>query len=135
MTRPTCHSLPQGAFARVVRAWCAAKACEVAIKIISLDRVSTSLDDIRTEVRVMKICQHGNVLPLFCAFVPKHGAELWLVTPLMDKGTSSVAAFGLAVQGQGLFHAGYTGLVQAVVGRLATYGWPHVLDSWLYSSC
>lgn len=83
--------------------------------------MSTSLDDIRTEVRVMKICKHENVLPLFCAFVPKHGAELWLVTPLMDKGMASISAIEPVVLDHYLFHDAYGGLDEAIISWLAIH--------------
>lgn len=46
-----CVGLSQGAFARVVRARCPTKECEVAVKIISLERVNTSMQDIQVRAR------------------------------------------------------------------------------------
>ena len=54
-------------------------------QVIKLDSITAALDDVRTEVTTMRLCRHPNVLSLFCCFTA--GDELWLVTPLMDKGS------------------------------------------------
>jgi hypothetical protein len=95
----------QGAFAKVYRATCTGKTEEVAVKIIQLDKVQTPIEVIQVrqprawvarrarstdcsqnEVRAMAMCRHENVLPLLSCFV--NDAELWLVSPLMDKGSA-----------------------------------------------
>lgn len=57
----------------------------VAIKVMSLENITTSLEEIQAEVKTMKLSRHENVLDLFCCFVVR--SSLWLVTPLMDKGS------------------------------------------------
>mmetsp|Transcript_6523 Transcript_6523/g.7939 ORF Transcript_6523/g.7939 Transcript_6523/m.7939 type:complete len:446 (+) Transcript_6523:314-1651(+) len=75
----------QGAFAKVWQARCIPKDVDVAIKIIELDSLSSSLDDIYQEVRVMKLCKDPHVLGSYACFVVKR--DLWLVMPLMRKGS------------------------------------------------
>ena len=59
-----------GAFARVCSAVCTKKLDEygrkvpVAIKILSLESISTSLEEIQAEVKAMKASKHENVLDL-----------------------------------------------------------------------
>ncbi len=43
------------------------------------------MEDIRAEVAIMKLCDHPNVLPCYCCFTVK--MTLWVVTPLMGKGS------------------------------------------------
>jgi serine/threonine-protein kinase OSR1/STK39 len=88
----------QGAFARVVKARCPAKGCQVAIKIMALENLSTSMEEIQAEVRTMKMSRHENVVDLFCCFVVK--SDLWLVMPLMDKGSCYYALRCLKRQGR-----------------------------------
>jgi len=75
----------QGAFARVFAATCIPKGRECAIKVIELDNLTSSLEDIYQEVRVMSLSKHPNVLRAFACFVVKK--SLWLVTPLLRKGS------------------------------------------------
>ncbi|KAA0157535.1 hypothetical protein FNF29_00111 [Cafeteria roenbergensis] len=76
----------QGAFAKVYRAECTSRSETVAVKIIELDKVQTPIEVIMNEVRAMALCHHENVLPLHAAFVS--GSDLWLVSPLMSKGSA-----------------------------------------------
>lgn len=57
-----------------------------AVKILNLDHVDTNLEEIRLEVQAMRLSSHPNVLPCHTAFVNQ--SQLWLVTPLMAKGSS-----------------------------------------------
>ena len=57
----------------------------VAIKIMALENITTSLEEIQAEVRTMKLARHEDVLALHCCFVVR--SDLWLVMPLMDKGS------------------------------------------------
>ena len=41
----------------------------VAVKVMDLEQISTSLEDIRQEVQTMRLAQHENVLGLHVAFV------------------------------------------------------------------
>lgn len=57
----------------------------VAIKILKLEDPSINLEDIRKEVLTMKLCDNDNVLTCYCCF--NVGCSLWIVTPLMIKGS------------------------------------------------
>ena len=57
----------------------------VAIKVIRLEDVSINIEDIRKEVLTLKLCHHDNVLTCHCCFIV--GCTLWIVTPLMNKGS------------------------------------------------
>ena len=52
---------------------------------MDLETITTSLEDIRKEVQMMRLSAHKNVLRCCCSFV--HSRELWLVMPLMSKGS------------------------------------------------
>ena len=52
---------------------------------MKLEDVSISLEDIRKEVLTMKLCDHENVLACHCCF--NVGSTLWIVTPMMIKGS------------------------------------------------
>ncbi|ETV77280.1 STE/STE20/FRAY protein kinase [Aphanomyces astaci] len=75
----------QGAFAKVMKAYCRPKDTYVAIKIMDLEKITTSFEDIRAEVQTMKMTNHPNVLKCYCSFVYKD--QLWLVMQLMNKGS------------------------------------------------
>ena len=75
----------EGAFAKVYKARCPARGVDVAIKVIDLEKVTSSLEDIMNEVKAMKQTNHPNVLSCHSAFVADN--TLWLVMPLMDKGS------------------------------------------------
>ncbi|GAB9462877.1 Germinal center kinase 3 [Globisporangium polare] len=79
------EQIGQGAFAKVWKAYCAPKKTHVAIKIMDLEKITTSFEDIRAEVQTMKMTNHPNVLKCYCSFV--HKDQLWLVTQLMNKGS------------------------------------------------
>ena len=57
-----------------------------AIKMLNLDNIDTDLSEIRQEVEFMRLSSHANLLVCHAAFV--HDTQLWVVTPLMDKGSS-----------------------------------------------
>jgi len=75
----------QGAFAKVWKAWCVSKQQIVAVKIMELENVSSSFDDIRQEVQTMRLADNDNVIHCYCSFV--HETQLWLVMQFMDKGS------------------------------------------------
>ncbi|CAK9014418.1 Serine/threonine-protein kinase OSR1 (Oxidative stress-responsive 1 protein) [Durusdinium trenchii] len=75
----------QGAFAKVWQARCDEKDTDVAIKIMELDNLMLSIDDIYQEVRVMLLSKNPSVLRAYACFVVKR--SLWLVMPLMRKGS------------------------------------------------
>jgi serine/threonine-protein kinase OSR1/STK39 len=56
-----------------------------AIKIIELENVNSSMDDIRQEVLIMRSVQHTNTLDCYASFV--HNQQLWLVTQIMARGS------------------------------------------------
>ena len=61
--------------------------CCCAVKVLNLDHAdSTNLAEIRLEVQAMRLLSHPNVLPCHTAFVNER--NLWLITPLMAKGSS-----------------------------------------------
>ena len=77
-----------GAFAKVMQTSCVGKGGEVvqvAVKVMKLENITTSMEEIQMEVRAMKLNRHENVLDLHCCFVV--GSDLWLVMPLMEKGS------------------------------------------------
>jgi serine/threonine protein kinase len=58
-----------------------------AVKVLNLDHAdSANLTEIRLEVQAMRLLSHPNVLPCYTAFVNER--NLWLITPLMAKGSS-----------------------------------------------
>jgi serine/threonine protein kinase len=57
-----------------------------AIKVLNLDHVDSDLQEIRLEVQAMRLSSHANVLQCCTAFC--ENVHLWLVTPLMRKGSS-----------------------------------------------
>lgn len=89
----------QGAFAKVWKAYCKKKDAYVAIKIMDLEKITTSFEDIRAEVQTMKMTNHPNVLKCYCSFV--HKDQLWLITQLMDKGSCLHLMNYLKKKGQG----------------------------------
>jgi serine/threonine-protein kinase OSR1/STK39 len=75
----------RGAFAQVLKAFCPSQNTFVALKVIALENITTSLDEIQAEVLTMRHSRHPNVLELLCCFVVK--TYLWIVTPLMDQSS------------------------------------------------
>ena len=81
----------KGAFANVYRAYCNARECYVAIKIMDLGKVTNGLADIRNEVSTMKTCVHKNVLTCHACFAvtdEKGKDKLWMIMPYMDRGSA-----------------------------------------------
>lgn len=82
----------QGAFATVFLGRTRPSAADAvttttcAVKILNLDHVDSDLAEIRREVQAMRLSSHPNVLTCLTAFC--HDVHLWLVTPLMRKGSS-----------------------------------------------
>eukprot|EP00884_Botryococcus_braunii_P018683 jgi/Botrbrau1/5499/Bobra.27_1s0036.1 len=76
-----------GATAEVFRAKCIPFNSQVAIKLINLDRVTTGLDLILSEAKVMRDLKHPNVLELYAAFV--NDSALWMVMPFISGGPLS----------------------------------------------
>jgi serine/threonine-protein kinase OSR1/STK39 len=59
---------------------------DCAVKVLDLDHVDTNLSEIRLEVQAMRLLSHINVLQCLTAFVVDR--HLWLITPMMRKGSS-----------------------------------------------
>ena len=95
----------QGAFASVWKAHCVAKdnsnnnfnnnnnnnnnnAAVYAVKVLNLDHIDSDLNEIRMEVQLMRLSLHPNILPCHTAFLAE-GTQLWVVTPFMNKGSST----------------------------------------------
>jgi serine/threonine-protein kinase OSR1/STK39 len=57
----------------------------VAIKIMDLENISTSFEDILQEIQIMRLSDDPNILRCHCSFVQDD--QLWLITQLMDKGS------------------------------------------------
>ncbi len=76
-----------GAFATVWMAHCMAFEVprRVAIKIMDLENLSNSFEEIRMEVNMMRLAEHPNTVRCYCSFVT--GKELWLVMEYMDMGS------------------------------------------------
>jgi len=83
------HLIGRGSFAKVYTATCAKKRSDgvqrVALKVMDLEHITTEIADISKEVQMMRMCHHSNVLCCHASFVSK--SELFLVTPLMEKGS------------------------------------------------
>jgi len=80
------QEIGRGAFAKVYKASCMQRPdCPVAIKIMNLEDISSSFEDIRQEVQTMRLAEHENVLKCQCSFV--EGQQLWLVMDFMDQGS------------------------------------------------
>ncbi|ETV94146.1 STE/STE20/FRAY protein kinase, variant [Aphanomyces invadans] len=82
-----------------MKAYCRPKDQYVAIKIMDLEKITTSFEDIRAEVQTMKMTNHPNVLKCYCSFVYKD--QLWLVMQLMNKGSCLHAMNILKKKGYG----------------------------------
>ncbi len=76
-----------GAFATVWMAHCVAFETPrlVAIKIMDLEILSNSFEEIRMEVNMMRLADHPNTVRCYCSFVT--GKELWLVMEYMNMGS------------------------------------------------
>ena len=82
----------QGGSATVYHAFCTAPPAEVgtkraavAIKRVNLDVAEGYIDDLMTELRVMKDCRHPNLVNYFTSFV--HKSQLWIVMEYLNKGS------------------------------------------------
>jgi len=99
------EEIGQGAFAKVLKSYCKSKDTHVGVKIMALENINVSIEEIQSEVKAMKLNRHDAVLGLYCCFVV--GSDLWLVMPLMDKGSAyyilrCLRRTGRIMEGQGL---------------------------------
>ncbi|XP_071703472.1 uncharacterized protein [Rutidosis leptorrhynchoides] len=74
-----------GASATVYRAVYLPSNDVVAVKCLDLERINSSLDDIRREAQTMSLIDHRNVIRAFCSFVVNQ--NLWVVMPFMAEGS------------------------------------------------
>mmetsp|Transcript_48431 Transcript_48431/g.87019 ORF Transcript_48431/g.87019 Transcript_48431/m.87019 type:complete len:358 (+) Transcript_48431:110-1183(+) len=78
-----------GAFATVHKATVKTgpkAASQVAVKIIELEEFAdSSLEEIRRELQMMRMCRHENVIAYHVAFPAKR--QMWLVMPLLEGGS------------------------------------------------
>lgn len=59
---------------------------DVAVKVIELEEFAdSSLEEIRRELQMMKMCRHENVIAYHVAFPTKR--QMWLVMPLLEGGS------------------------------------------------
>ncbi|PXF44048.1 Serine/threonine-protein kinase fray2 [Gracilariopsis chorda] len=79
------EQIGQGTCAHVYRAWCDQVNEEVAIKVVELEWLQASLEDIIREIKVMSLSSHPNVVPFSTAFV--ESTDLWIVMPLLTGGS------------------------------------------------
>ncbi len=96
----------------------------MAIKILKLEDPSINLEDIRKEVLTMKLCDNENVLTCYCCF--NVGSTLWIVTPLMIKGSflrilQYLASQHLIRDGQGFQVPWVRALVSRIGGHCGIY--------------
>ncbi|KAK9909926.1 hypothetical protein WJX75_009604 [Coccomyxa subellipsoidea] len=75
----------RGVSATVWRALCIPYNEEVAVKLLDLENVNCSLDEIVREAQTMRQQSHPCVLPLYCSFV--HEQNLWMVMPYVAGGS------------------------------------------------
>ncbi len=75
------QQIGQGTSSAVFRALCEPLNDEVAIKVIDLESVESSLENILREIHVMSLSSHPNLVPLSTVFL--NGAHLWIVMPIL----------------------------------------------------
>jgi serine/threonine-protein kinase OSR1/STK39 len=82
-------SIGHGAFATVHKAVLKSgprTGTEVAVKVIELEEFAdSSLEEIRRELQMMRMCRHQNVINKFAAFPARR--QMWLVMPLLAGGS------------------------------------------------
>lgn len=75
----------RGVSATVWKARVKATGEDVAVKLLDLENLNCSLEEIIREAQTMRQQHHGNVLPLHCSFV--HQQNLWMVMPYVAGGS------------------------------------------------
>lgn len=75
----------RGVSATVWRAVCTELNEEVAVKLLDMENMNCSLEEIVREAQTMRQLNHINVLPLHCSFV--HKQNLWMVMPYVAGGS------------------------------------------------
>lgn len=79
------EQIGQGTCANVYRAWCEQVQDEVAVKVIDLEWLQATLEQIAREIQVMSLSSHPNVVPFSTAFVKN--TDLYIVMPLLTGGS------------------------------------------------
>ena len=80
------NTIGKGSFSKVYHAQTITdNKSNVAIKVLDLENVSTSFEDILQEVQTMKLSDHNNILHCYCSFVESN--QLWLVMQYMNLGS------------------------------------------------
>lgn len=74
-----------GAFATVFSADVVATHEKVSIKILPLEEITFNLEEIRNEIKTLRMLKHENIVPIHTSFVDED--ELWIVMPLMEAGS------------------------------------------------
>ncbi|RMZ54228.1 hypothetical protein APUTEX25_000579 [Auxenochlorella protothecoides] len=75
----------RGVSATVWRAYCKVTKDHVAVKLLDLENMNCSLDEIVREAQTMRSLNHPNLLPLLASFV--HKDNLWMVMPYVSGGS------------------------------------------------
>lgn len=75
----------RGVSATVWKARCKTTGEDVAVKLLDLENLNCSLEEIVREAQTMRQQHHPNVLPLHCSFV--HQQNLWMVMPYVAGGS------------------------------------------------
>ncbi|CAK0783086.1 hypothetical protein CVIRNUC_006281 [Coccomyxa viridis] len=75
----------KGGSATVYLARCKPLSATVAVKLVDLEELASSLELLIREAQTMKGLRHPNVLPLHCSFVAQ--SALWLVMPYIGGGS------------------------------------------------
>lgn len=75
----------RGVSATVWKAICKTYNEEVAVKLMDLENMNCSLDEIVREAQTMRQLHHPHMLPLYCSFVAED--SLWMVMPFVNGGS------------------------------------------------
>jgi serine/threonine-protein kinase OSR1/STK39 len=75
----------KGTFSAVLSGICKSNQQKICIKVMDLENIIISFEEILQEIQMMRLCNDSNILTLHTNFV--HKESLWLITQLMDKGS------------------------------------------------
>ncbi len=77
--------ISKGGFSTVLTGICKTNQKKICIKILELETMNLSFEEVLQEIQLMRLCSDANILTFHTNFV--HKEELWLITQLMDKGS------------------------------------------------
>jgi len=77
--------ISKGGFSTVLTGICKTNQQKICIKILELETMNLSFEEVLQEIQLMRLCNDANILTFHTNFV--HKEELWLITQLMDKGS------------------------------------------------